>query len=289
LDSCKAAADEGCALTVVTVDRQGSVDPAAVEAAITDRTLVVSVMAANGEIGTLQPLAEIGRICAARGVLLHTDAAQAVGKIPVDVEAWGVDLLSMCGHKLYGPKGVGALYVRGRRPRIRLQPLLHGGGHEGGLRPGTLPVPLIVGFARAVELCVADLDSEAERIRTLREQLWSRLAHSLDDVERNGHPERRLPGNLNVSFAGVEADQLLVALPEVALSSGSACASASGKPSPVLRALGLSEEVARTALRFGIGRINTEEEIAWVADRVIEAVGAIRRQGAVQPRREPRL
>jgi cysteine desulfurase len=146
-----------------------------------------------------------------------------------------------------------------------------------------------VGFARAVELCVADLDSEAERIRTLREQLWSRLAHSLDGVERNGHPERRLPGNLNVSFAGVEADQLLVALPEVALSSGSACASASGKPSPVLRALGLSEEVARTALRFGIGRINTEEEIAWVADRVIEAVGAIRRQGAVEPRREPRL
>ncbi len=289
LDSCKAAADEGCALTVVTVDRLGSVDPAAIEAAITDRTLVVSVMAANGEIGTLQPLAEIGRICAARGILLHTDAAQAVGKIPVDVDAWGVDLLSMCGHKLYGPKGVGALYVRGRRPRIRLQPLLHGGGHEGGLRPGTLPVPLIVGFARAVELCVADLDSEAERIRTLREQLWSRLAHSLDGVERNGHPERRLPGNLNVSFAGVEADQLLVALPEVALSSGSACASASGKPSPVLRALGLTEEVARTALRFGIGRINTEEEIAWVADRVIEAVGAIRRQGAVEPRREPRL
>lgn len=287
LESCRALANEGCELTILPVDRQGVVDPGRVEAAITDRTLVVSVMAANGEVGTLQPIAEIGRVCAARDVLLHTDAAQAVGKIPVDVQAMGVDLLSMCAHKLYGPKGVGALYLRARRPRIRLEPLLHGGGHEGGLRPGTLPVPLIVGFAHAVGLCLEDLAGEGQRIAALRDQLWSRLSEALEAVERNGRGER-LPGNLSVSFAGVDSDQLLVALPGVALSSGSACASASGKPSHVLAALGLSEEVARTTLRFGIGRSNTEREIEWVAQRVIEAVTAIRRGDASHLRGAPR-
>jgi cysteine desulfurase len=276
LDTCRALAGEGCETTILPVNGQGEVDPQAVAEAITERTLLVSVMAANGEIGTLQPLDEIGAICREREVLFHTDAAQAVGKIPVDVQALGVDLLSMCAHKLYGPKGIGALYLRQRRPRIRLQPLLHGGGHEGGLRSGTLPVPLIVGFARAVELCVSDLEAERERLLALREELWRRLSTSLDGVEVNGHLSRRLPGNLNLSFSGVDADQLLVGLPDVALSTGSACASASGRPSYVLEALGLPDQRARASVRFGIGRSNTAEEIAYVAKRLIEVVGALR-------------
>ena len=287
LDSCRALEAEGFAVTYLPVDRDGLVDPEAVGRAIGDRTALVSIMAANSEIGVLQPLEAIGRICRERGVLFHTDAAQAVGKIPVDVERWQVDLLSMCAHKLYGPKGVGALYVRQRRPRIRLEPLFHGGGHERALRPGTLAVPLVVGFARAAELCLEDLDGEALRLRGLRQQLWERLTKALDDVHLNGHPDRRLPGNLNVSFAGVEADGLIVALKDVALSSGSACASASPEPSHVLRALGLPPDLARAALRFGIGRGNTAEEIDWVADRLIEQVREGRRGPARGPRRIP--
>jgi cysteine desulfurase len=278
LDACRFLAGEGFSLTILPVDGEGFVDPAAVAAAITDRTLAVSIMAANSEIGTLQPIEEIGGICREREVLFHTDAAQAAGKIPVDVQRWGVDLLSMCAHKLYGPKGIGALYIRKRRPRIALQPLAHGGGHERELRPGTLPVPLIVGFARAVELCLADLEAEAARLAGLRETLWKRLSSALEGVARNGPSERRLPGNLNVSFAGVSAEQLLIALPDVALSTGSACASGSGEPSHVLEALGLSEEVARSSLRFGIGRSNDAEEIEWVAEKLVEAVGALRGQ-----------
>jgi cysteine desulfurase len=276
LDSCRFLAGEGFSLTVLPVDGDGLVDPAAVESAITDRTLVVSIMAANGEIGTLQPIEAIGQICRERGVLFHTDAAQAVGKIPVDVQRWGVDLLSMCAHKLYGPKGVGALYIRKRRPRIALQPLMHGGGQEEGARSGTLPVPLIVGFARAVELCLADLEAEAARVTALREALWKRLSSALEGVSCNGSCERRLPGNLNLSFAGVSAEQLIVALSDVALSSGSACASGSGEPSHVLAALDLPEAVARSSLRFGIGRSNDAEEIEWVAGRLVEAVTALR-------------
>ena len=283
LDPCRALAAEGFELTVLPVDRHGAVDPGAVADAVTDRTLVVSVMAANGEIGTLQPLEEIGSICREREVLLHTDAAQAVGKIPVDVQTWGVDLLSMCAHKLYGPKGIGALYVRKRRPRIALQPLLRGGGHEGGLRSGTLPVPLIVGFARAVELCLEDREAEAARLASLRDELWRRLSESLDGVERNGHPTRCLPGNLNLSFAGVEADQLLVGLADAALSTGSACSSASLEPSHVLKALGHSDVAAHGSLRIGIGRANTSEEIAWVATRLVDLVGSLRQARASGP------
>ena len=276
LDTCRFLVGEGFSQTILPVDGEGFVDPAAVEAAITDRTLVVSVMVANSEIGTLQPIEEIGRICREHGVVLHTDAAQAVGKIPVDVQRWGVDLLSMCAHKLYGPKGVGALYIRKQRPRIVLKPLAHGGGHERELRPGTLAVPLIVGFARAVELCLADLEAEAARLTALREALWKRLSGALEGVACNGPRERRLPGNLNVSFAGVSAEQLLVALPDVALSTGSACASGSGEPSHVLEAIGLPEEVARSSLRFGLGRSNDAEQIEWVAKRLVEAVGTLR-------------
>jgi cysteine desulfurase len=278
LEACRALEAEGFSLTVLPVDGKGLVDPDDVRRAIGDRTSLVSIMVANGEIGVLQSLEAIGQICRERGVLFHTDAAQAVGKIPVDVEKLGVDLLSMCAHKLYGPPGVGALYLRTRRPRLRLEPLLHGGGQERGHRSGTLPLPLIVGFAKAVDLCLADLESESVRLAGLRDRLWERLSEGLDELHLNGHPERRLPGNLNLAFAGVEADALIAALGQVALSSGSACASASPEPSHVLRALGLPDPLVRASLRFGLGRGNTGEEIEWVADRLIEQVRELRRK-----------
>lgn len=288
LDSCRALEREGFRVTTLPVDSAGLVDPRGLAEVLTDRTLLVSIMAANSEIGTLQPLEEIGSICREHGVLFHTDAAQAIGKIPIDVEQMNVDLLSMCAHKLYGPKGIGALYLRSRRPRIRLEPLLHGGGHERGFRSGTLPVALIVGFAAAVEFCLADLEAEAARLARLRDQLWERLSKGLEDIKRNGHPERCLPGNLNVSFEGVLADGLIAKLPGVALSSGSACSSASPEPSHVLRALGLSDALASSALRFGFGRGNTAEEVDRVADRLIEEVRAARaepgRSGSQNPR-----
>ena len=276
LDSCRALEREGFRVTYLPVDAAGLVDPRGVAEAFTDQTLLVSVMAANSEIGTLQPLEEIGGICRERGTLFHTDAAQAIGKIPIDVGHMNVDLLSMCAHKLYGPKGIGALYVRSGRPRIRLEPLLHGGGHERGFRSGTLPVALIVGFAAAVELCLADLESEAARTAGLRDHLWERLSKGLEHLHRNGHVERCLPGNLNVSFEGVPSDGLIAKLTGVALSSGSACSSASPEPSHVLRALGLSDALASTAVRFGLGRGNTAAEVDWVADRAIEEVRAVR-------------
>jgi len=285
LDACQALEREGCAVTVVPVDGLGRVDPGDVAAALTERTRLVSVMAANGEIGVLEPLAEIGAVCRERGVLFHTDAAQALGKIPIDVDALGVDLLSMCAHKLYGPKGVGLLYVRERRPRIRLEPLLHGGGHERGRRSGTLPVPLVVGFARAVELCLEDMPAEAERITALRERLREGLVAALPDARVNGDPERRLPGNLNVCFPGAEADALIAALKDVALSAGSACASASGEPSHVLRAIGLSDSAARASLRFGLGRSSTQEQIDRVVQRVVEEVRALRERAPGARRR----
>jgi cysteine desulfurase len=271
---------EGFAVTVLPVDGDGRVDPGAVARSITERTLLVSVMAANGEIGVLQPLEEIGQVCRERGVLFHSDAAQAVGKVPVDVDRLSLDLLSMCAHKLYGPKGVGALYVRERRPRLRIEPILHGGGHERGRRSGTLPVPLIVGFARAVELCLEDLEEEAGRLRALRQRLLARLEEGYPGLRLNGHPRQRLPGNLNVSFPGLQADALIVALKDVALSTGSACSSASAEPSHVLRALGLSDDLARAALRFGLGRCNTEAQVDWVAERLCEEARALRGGGA---------
>ncbi len=283
LDCCHALERDGFSLTILPVARDGLVDPEAVAGAIGPRTLLVSIMAANSEIGVLQPLAEIGRICREREVLLHTDAAQAVGKIPLDVQTLGVDLLSMCAHKLYGPKGIGALYVRKRRPRIALEPLLHGGGHERGLRSGTLPVPLIVGFAKAVTLCLEALEGEAASLRALRDRLFAQISAGLDDVHLNGHPERRLPGNLNVAFGGVEADALIVALKDVALSTGSACASSRAAPSHVLRALGRPDSLVRGSLRFGLGRSNTAEEIDWVAEQLIRAVRAERAGGAGLP------
>lgn len=283
LDVGRALEAEGFRVDRVPVDGHGLVDPADVARALTDRTALVSVMTANSEIGTIQPIREIAAHCRERGVLFHTDAAQAVGKLAVDVRADGIDLLSMCAHKLHGPKGVGALYVRAGRPRLRLQPLCHGGGHEGGLRPGTLPVPLIVGFAHALSLAREGLAAEAVRVGALRDRLWSRLCEALDDVHCNGHPQRRLPGNLNVSFGGVSADQLLPALPDLALSTGSACASGRAEPSHVLAALGLPKSRARSALRLGLGRGNDEAQIDRAAERLIEEVERIR--SARGPRR----
>lgn len=279
LDTCEALEREGFTVTRLAVDERGLVDPAELAAVLSERTLLVSVMAANSEIGTLQPLAELAAHCRERGVLFHSDAAQAVGRVPFDVDTTGVDLASFCAHKLYGPKGVGALYIRERRPRIRLEPLLHGGGHERGRRSGTVPVPLVVGFARAVELCLEDLEQEAARQQALRERLWEGLRGGAGEVRLNGDPERRLPGNLNVCFPGLEADALIAALKDVALSSGSACASASGETSHVLRALGLSVADARASLRFGLGRGTTPDEIDRVVARVCEEVAALRARG----------
>jgi cysteine desulfurase len=281
LDAARSLERDGFRVTYLPVDVDGLVDPADVAAAIEERTALVSVMAANSEIGTLQPLEEIGRVCREREVPLHTDAAQAVGKVPLDVEHLGVDLLSMCAHKLYGPKGIGALYLRSRRPRLRIEPLLHGGGHERGLRSGTLPVPLIVGFARAVNLCLEERDEEAARLTALRRRLWDGLCAELDAVVLNGHSEHRLPGNLNVSFEGVDADRLLVALPGVALSTGSACASASAEPSHVLTALGIPGARIRAALRFGLGRSTSAGEIDSVVGQVVAAVRETREKRAL--------
>jgi cysteine desulfurase len=278
LDTCRALESAGCSATYLSVDSDGLVDPQDVARALSERTALVSVMAANGEVGSVQPLREIAALCRERGVPLHSDAAQAVGKIPLDVRESGVDLLAFCAHKLYGPKGIGALYVRSGRPRLRLAPLLHGGGQERGLRSGTLPVALIVGFARAVELCAEQMESEAARTRGLRERLWNHLQKELEGVQRNGHPQRRLPGNLNVSFADADAAALLVALDGVALSTGSACASGRSEPSHVLAAMGVSLALARGAIRFGIGRGNTREEIDRAAERLVIAVRAHRAQ-----------
>jgi cysteine desulfurase len=284
LDTVRALAQRGFRVTELPVGGDGLLDPEALRRALEPRTLLVSVMWANNEIGVLQPLEAIAAVCRERGVPLHSDAAQAVGKVRVDVAAAGVDLLSFTAHKLYGPKGVGALYVRGGRPRLRLAPLLHGGGHEGGLRSGTLPVPLIVGFARAVEIAAAEREAEAERLVALRDRLRERLTAELPGVAVNGDPVRRLPGNLNLRFEGVAADALLADLPDVALSTGSACASARPEePSHVLAALGLSDDAVRSSLRVGLGRATTRAEVDAAADRIVAAVRALRAARSPSP------
>jgi len=276
LDSCKALERRGVRVTYLPVDKEGRVDPAEVEKAITDRTVLITIMLANNEVGTIHPVAEIGRIAHAKGVIFHCDAVQGVGKIPVDVEQMNIDLLSLTAHKIYGPKGVGALYVRRKNPRVRLTPLIDGGGHERGMRSGTLNVPGIAGLGKACEISREEMPAESQRILGLREQLHQRLDQELEAVFLNGSREHRLPGNLNVSFAYVEGESLLMGLKDVAVSSGSACTSASLEPSYVLRALGVGEDLAHTSIRFGIGRFNTAEEVDYVADLVIEKVKRLR-------------
>ena len=280
LDVCKRLEKDGYQVTYLPVDRHGMVDPATVARAITSKTVLVSIMLASNEVGTIQPLAEIGRICKERGVLLHSDAVQGVGKIPVGVDALGVDLLSLTAHKLYGPKGVGALYVRMGHPRVRLVPQIDGGGHEKGRRSGTLNVPGIVGLGKACALAGRLMADEAVRLTALRERLRAALFLRLDRIHLNGHPTERLPGNLNLSFDFVEGEALLMSLKEVAVSSGSACTSASVQASHVLRAMGLGDELAHASVRFGLGRGNTEEEVDYVSDRIVEEVTRLRAMGA---------
>jgi cysteine desulfurase len=277
LDTCKTLERKGLAtVTYLPVDEHGLIDPEDVRKAITDKTILISIMLANNEIGTIQPLREIGKIAKEKGVLFHSDATQGVGKIPVDVDAMGLDLMSFSAHKIYGPKGVGALYVRARNPRVRLAPMMDGGGHERGMRSGTLNVPGIVGLGKACEICREDMQSDNERILRLREKLRAGVMDELDDVYLNGHPIHRLPGNLNVSFAYVEGESLLMGLKDIAVSSGSACTSATLEPSYVLKALGIGDELAHTSIRFGLGRFNTEEEVDYVAKRVVDEVTRLR-------------
>jgi cysteine desulfurase len=291
LDACRELEREGFAITWLTPEKTGEIPPGRVREALTDDTILVSLMLANNEIGTIHSIAEIGAVCRERGVLFHTDAVQGFGKIPFDVETMRVDLASVSAHKLYGPKGVGALYVRSRHPRVRLQPLLFGGGQERGIRSGTLNVPGIVGLGRAAELAAAEMPEEALRLRRLRARLHDAIVGRLDDVALNGpplpaiaadgslspgEPERRLPANLNLSFAGVEGEALLVSLKDVAVSSGSACTTASLEPSHVLRAIGVPDQLAHASIRFGLGRWTTEEEIDYAAGAAVRVVERLR-------------
>jgi cysteine desulfurase len=283
LYSCRWLEARGFRVTVLPVQPDGLVDLERLRAALSVDTVLISVMAANNEIGVLEPLAEIGRLARERGILFHTDAAQALAKVPLDVRALQVDLLSMTAHKMYGPKGVGALYLRQRPKALELAPLLEGGGHERGLRSGTLNVPGIVGFGAAAEIAHKELADEMERLARLRDRLLHKLTAGLDGVRFNGHATQRLPGNLSLSFAGVEGEALLMGLQEIALSSGSACTSANPTPSHVLKALGLTDAQAHSTLRFGLGRFTSEAEVDFVAERTIEVVRRLRALGGGGP------
>ncbi|HSN97061.1 MAG TPA: IscS subfamily cysteine desulfurase [Candidatus Nanopelagicales bacterium] len=276
LDTCKRLEKQGYDVTYLGVDKEGMVDPDDVAKAITDKTILVSIMLANNEVGTVQPLAEIGKITRAKGVLLHSDAVQGIGKVPFDVEKMHIDLASVTAHKMYGPKGIGCLYVRRSKPRVRLSSHMDGGGHEFGMRSGTLNVPGIVGFAKAAEIMIQEGEEESRKILALRERLRARISKELDEIKVNGSLERRLPGNLNLSFSFVEGEAMIMAIKDVAVSSGSACTSASLEPSYVLHAMGVGDDLAHSSIRFGIGRFNTEEEVDYVADLVIRKVKKLR-------------
>ena len=276
LDPFQALARKGFAVNVLPVDSVGRLDPGRLAAALVEGSILVSVMLANNETGTLQPIREIAAACRERGVLLHCDATQAVGKIPVDVDALGVDLLSFSAHKIYGPKGVGALYVRRRKPRLHLVPLLDGGGHEQGLRSGTLNVPGVAGFGRALEIALEEMSHESVRLAQLRDRLDNAIRSRLEGVTLNGHPTERLPNTMNLSFEGVDGAALLVGVKEVAVASGSACTSADPKPSHVLLAMGRSKELANASIRFSLGRANTAQDVEIVADAVVREVTRLR-------------
>ncbi|MDE3119526.1 MAG: IscS subfamily cysteine desulfurase [Nitrospirota bacterium] len=277
LDTAKSLeSKKGVKVTYLPVDKYGMVNPDDVRNAITDKTILISIMMANNEIGTINPIKEIGKIAKEKGILFHCDATQGVGKIPVNVQEMGIDLMAFSAHKIYGPKGVGALYVRKKAPRVRLAPIIDGGGHERGMRSGTLPVPLIVGFGKACELCEQEMPTESVKLAGLRDRLQDGIMKHLDEVYLNGHPTQRLPHNLNISFAYVEGESLLMGVKEIALSSGSACTSATLEPSYVLRALGVGSDLAHSSIRFGLGRFNTAEEVDYTAKRIIEIVTKLR-------------
>lgn len=277
IDPAKYLEQHGFEVTVLGVDKYGMIRLEELAAAIRDDTALVSIMFANNETGTIQPVAEIGKLCKERGVVFHTDAAQAAGKVPIDVEAMGIDLLSISGHKMYGPKGIGALYVRRKRPRVRCEPVIHGGGHERGMRSGTLNVPAIVGLGEACALAKAEMAQEAKRVTGLRDRLWAGLQANLDEIALNGHPEKRLPTTLNVSFLYVEGESLMMGFNDIAVSSGSACTSASLEPSYVLKALGVGDELAHSSIRFSLGRFTTESDVDYTIKRVTETVNHLRR------------
>jgi cysteine desulfurase len=277
LDTCKKLEKQGYRVTYLDVGKDGLVSPEQVRAAITDKTILVSVMFANNEVGTVQPLAEIGKVTREKGVLFHSDAVQGIAKVEFDVDAMNIDLCSITAHKMYGPKGVGALYVRRQKPRVRIVAEMDGGGHERGMRSGTLNVPGIVGFGKAAEIANKEWRTDAARIFEMRQRLRTKLFSALDMVHLNGADDpRRLPGNLNVSFSFVEGEAMMMAIRDVAVSSGSACTSASLEPSYVLRAMGVEEELAHSSIRFGIGKFNTDEEIDYVANLVINSVKRLR-------------
>jgi cysteine desulfurase len=276
IDSCKRLEKEGFRVTYLPVGKDGLIDLDLLRDTITDTTILITIMAANNEIGVLQPIASIGALAKERGVLFHTDAVQAAGKVLFDVNAMKVDMASLSAHKIYGPKGVGALYVRRRNPRVLLTPIIDGGGHERGMRSGTLNVPGIVGFGKACEIARQEMEPENARIRTLRDRLNAKLHAGLDELYINGSMEHRLPGNLNISFAYVEGESLLMGINDVAVSSGSACTSASLEPSYVLKALGTGDELAHSSIRFGLGRFNTEEEVDYVAAKIVDVVSKLR-------------
>ncbi|MFZ0694518.1 MAG: IscS subfamily cysteine desulfurase [Alphaproteobacteria bacterium] len=275
LDSCRHLQQEGFEVTYLPVQQNGLIRLEELEAAITDKTVLVSIMAVNNEIGVIQPLKEIGALCRSKGVFFHTDGAQAVGKIPLDVNAMNIDLMSISGHKLYGPKGIGALYVR-RKPRVRLQALMSGGGQERGMRSGTLPTPLCVGLGVACEIARNEMAAESERLHYLRDRFYTRITEELPSVYLNGDLEQRIPGNLNISFAYVEGESLVMGIKNLSVSSGSACTSASLEPSYVLRALGVEEELAHTSLRIGFGRFTTEEDVDYAVSEIVAQVKRLR-------------
>src|SRR6476620_11422321 len=277
LDTCKALESKrGVKVTYLPVDKAGMVSPEDVRNAITEKTILITIMMANNEIGTINPIKDIGKIAKERGILFHCDATQGVGKIPVDVQDMGIDLMSFSAHKLYGPKGIGALYVRKKAPRVRIAAQMDGGGHERGMRSGTLPVPLIVGFGKAVELCEQEMPAESARLVKMRDRLQTGIMAALEETYLNGHPTNRLPGNLNISFAYVEGESLLMGMKEIALSSASALTSATPEPSYGLRALGVGTELAHSSIRFGLGRFNTDDEIDYTIKKVIEVVTKLR-------------
>jgi cysteine desulfurase len=275
LDTCRHLEQDGFTVTYLPVQQNGLVDLDRLREAVTDNTVVVSIMAVNNEIGVIQPLAEIGKICREKGAFFHTDAAQAIGKIALDVEAMNIDLMSISGHKIYGPKGIGALYVR-RKPRVRLAAMIHGGGQERGFRSGTLPTPLCVGIGEACEIAMKEMDAEAKRLTKLRDRMLKGLQSKLTDIVINGDLEHRIPGNLNISFAYVEGESLMMGIKNLSVSSGSACTSASLEPSYVLRALGVEEEMAHTSLRIGLGRFTTEHEVDTAVDELVRHVNKLR-------------
>ncbi len=276
LDVCKYLETKGFEVTYLPVNTNGIIDINVLKKSIRKETILISIMAVNNEVGVIQPISEIGHIAKENGIIFHTDAAQAVGKIPINVEEMGIDLMSISAHKMYGPKGVGALYVRRKNPRVRLAIQMHGGGHERGMRSGTLNVPGIVGMTKALEICITEMNDENKRILYLRNKLWDNLKNGLEEIYVNGDLENRIAGNLNVSFAFVEGESLMMGIKHICVSSGSACTSASLEPSHVLKAMKVPDELSHSSIRFGIGRFTTEEEINYTIEKTIETVNRLR-------------